>query len=327
VQGHEGRRAGDISAIEFDDEKQMLVRVCWAYYREGLTQVEIASALGLTRKRVIQILAQGRETGIVKISIPAELGLCVEQEQALRERYDLNEARVAPAPLKEVDIRRIVGAALGAFLNRKLFDGARVGLGWGGTLAAATHYLQAGNLRNLTVTQLVGGLAWKARFNPFDNASRFSSALGAACNYLPAPMIADSEALRDAYLSSVPVATVLDGVADLDIVVLTAVDLTEKSGALEYSAITRDEWRSLRDSGAVGDICGHYLDARGGAVDHPIVNRVITAEAAKLRAVPRRILAAGGVHKAAIVRAALHAGFATDLITDEACARTLLEDR
>jgi DNA-binding transcriptional regulator LsrR (DeoR family) len=60
-------------------------------------------------------------------------------------------------------------------------------------------------------------------------------------------------------------------------------------------------------------------------VSHPVVERVIAAELGQLKAIGELVLAAGGVHKAPIIRAGLRAGLAHVLITDEAAAQMLLD--
>ncbi|MDX6750402.1 sugar-binding transcriptional regulator [Geminicoccaceae bacterium 1502E] len=308
-------------------EIRLLTRVCWLYYRESLTQEIIARRLGLTRKRVNHLLAQARELGIVQISITGPQGLCAALEQRLTRAFGLEGATVVPSPMQETDVRAMVGAALGDLLSARLVSEARIGVSWGGTIHAATTTLRPGQASGLTVVQLVGGLARSARFNPFDNASQFSRALDAGCYYLPAPMIADTPELRDLYVASPQVAEVLQMAAGLDIAVLTAVDLSEASGGLEYSVIDRAQWASLRDAGAVGDIAGHYLDREGRPVDHPISRRTINPPLDSLRNAKERLLAAGGAHKAEIVLAGIRAGLVRWLITDESCAAVLLDGR
>jgi DNA-binding transcriptional regulator LsrR (DeoR family) len=311
---------------EFSDagETRLITRVCWAYYREGLTQEQIADRLDLSRKRVIQLLARGRSNGIVHISVSGPEGLSPELEQALCERYDLQASIVTPAPLEGGDIRELVGAALGDFLSNHLRNGDRIGLGWGGTIHAATRSLRQGSLRYLSVVQLLGGLTQRARFNPFDNLSRFASALGAECNYLPVPMLAETVEQKHVFAESPQVAEVMRLVESLDVTVLTAIDMSERSGALEYGVITREEWQSLKRANVVGDICGHYLDQDGRQVDHSVARRTLRSPFQTLQNVDRRILAAGGIHKAEIVRAALRAKMCNFLITDEALAKHLL---
>jgi DNA-binding transcriptional regulator LsrR (DeoR family) len=114
-------------------------------------------------------------------------------------------------------------------------------------------------------------------------------------------------------------------VAELDIALLSAVDLSEQSKALEYGVISRKTWQSLRAAGAVGDICGHYLDRDGKAVVHPLTRRVIHPSMRDLLKVPERVLAAGGLQKVPIIQAAIRAGLADILITDENAAIALCD--
>lgn len=306
------------------DEARLVTRVCWAYYREGLTQEQIADRLGMPRKRIIQILALGRSSGIVHISVSDQEGLSPELEQALCGKFGLRSAIVVPTPLDGGDIRELVGAALGDHLSATLRDGDRIGLGWGGTIDAATRNLRKGTLRDLSVVQLLGGLTRRTRFNPFHNASSFATALGADCHYLPAPMLADTVEQKIIFTESPQIAEVIRLAQNLNVAVLTAIDMTVRSGALEYGVLTQEEWESLLNHGAVGDICGHYLNRDGEPINHSVPRRTIHAPFETLRRADRRILAAGGAHKAAIVQAALRSGICNSLITDEGLARLIL---
>jgi DNA-binding transcriptional regulator LsrR (DeoR family) len=75
----------------------------------------------------------------------------------------------------------------------------------------------------------------------------------------------------------------------------------------------------------VGDLLGHYLDADGRVVDHPLNQRVMALAPAKLARLPHVVLASGGVEKAAAIRAALKVTRARTLVTDLRAARRLLE--
>lgn len=54
----------------------------------------------------------------------------------------------------------------------------------------------------------------------------------------------------------------------------------------------------LRTAGVVTDICGHFLDADGRELDHPLNRRAITLSLDALRKIPTRVFAAGGLTKA-----------------------------
>ena len=75
----------------------------------------------------------------------------------------------------------------------------------------------------------------------------------------------------------------------------------------------------------MGDALGYYLDERGEIVDHELNDCVVGMELADLAHVDNVILAAGGEHKLAVIRAFLALGHTDTLITDQATASALLE--
>ncbi len=311
-----------------DDEQRedaaVMARICWAYFKEGQTQEAIAQRLGLTRKRVNRVLNDARTSGFVQITINAPVGACAELEARLAATFKLKRAIVVPAPAPGIDVRTVVGAAAGQYISEHLAPGGSLGITWGGTINAAAQNVIGRRQQGNTVVLLTGGLARSTTINPYDNAAMFARALGATCYYVTAPMYAETADLRKLLVASEPVRDVLQMTRKLDMALLSAIDLSRESKALEYGVISRDTWRGLRAAGAVGDVCGHYLDAEGAAVDHPIARRTVNPPLTDLRAVRQLVLAAGGAHKAPIIRAALRAQLCHVLITDEAAATTLL---
>ena len=302
----------------------LVARICWHYYKEGQTQDVIARHLRITRKRVNQILGEARENGVVQIAIASPTGPCSELEARLVAKFGLRRAVVVPSPIGDTDVRNLVGAAAGHYISDHLPPAGTLGITWGGTINMAAQNLRRRSGDGCRVVLLCGGLAESTAINPYDNAAMMARALGARCYYVTAPMFAPTEELRNALVSSEPVRSVLAMVADLDIALFSAVDLSEQSKALEYGVISRETWQSLRDAGAVGDICGHYLDSDGNAVAHPLTRRVIHPSMDELVRVRERVLAAGGRQKVPIIRAAIAARLADVLITDEKAAVALL---
>lgn len=316
--GMESQQGGSYAAL--------VARICWYYYKEGQTQDVIARHLKITRKRVNQILGEARERGLVQITITSPTGPCSELEAGLVAKFRLRHAVVVPAPIGDTDVRNLIGAAAGRYISEHLPAAGTLGITWGGTINMAAQNVRRHARDGCRVVLLCGGLAESTAINPYDNAAMMARALGANCYYVTAPMFAPSEQLRDALVSSEPVRSVLAMVAELDIALLSAVDLSEQSKALEYGVISPEAWQSLRDAGAVGDICGHYLDIDGNPVTHPLTKRVINPSMNELAAVPERILAAGGLQKIPIIRAAMRAGLAHILITDEQAAMALCDE-
>jgi len=302
----------------------LMARVCWYYFKEGQTQEDIAQRLGLTRKRINRILSEARTSGFVQIAIDSSVSICADLEMRLVDRFGLRRAIVVPSPHPQLDVRAVVGAAAGQFISDHLREGERLGITWGGTINAAAANVLRRRAQNNSVVLLCGGLAKSTNVNPYDNAAMFARALDATCFYLTAPMFAATRELRDALVASDPVRTVLAMTRQLDMALLSAVDLSNQSKALEYGVISRELWRSLREAGAVGDICGHYLRSDGTPVDHPLAARTVNPPLDELRQVRQLVLAAGGRQKVSIIHAAMKARLCHVLITDEDAAAGLL---
>jgi DNA-binding transcriptional regulator LsrR (DeoR family) len=305
-------------------DASLAARICWHYFKEGQTQDVIAQRLKITRKRVNRILGEARESGLVQITITGATGPCCELEASLVAKFGLRGAVVVPAPFGDLDVRELIGAAAGQYISEHLPPAGTLGITWGGTIKAAAQNIRRRSGDGCRVVLLCGGLAESTAINPYDNAAMMARALGARCYYVTAPMFAHTEELCNALVSSEPVRSVLAMAAELDIALLSAVDLSEQSKALEYGVISRETWQSLLDAGAVGDICGHYLDIDGRAVPHPLTNRVIHPQMTSLLQVPERVLAAGGLQKIPIIKAAIRARLVDVLVIDEQAANGLL---
>jgi DNA-binding transcriptional regulator LsrR (DeoR family) len=78
--------------------------------------------------------------------------------------------------------------------------------------------------------------------------------------------------------------------------------------------------------GAVGDVLFHFFDAEGQLVDHPINGRIVSVTMEQLAAIPRRVIASGGLDKLRALRGAIKLINCNVLITSEATARALLEE-
>jgi DNA-binding transcriptional regulator LsrR (DeoR family) len=303
----------------------LTARICWYYFKEGQTQDAIAQHLRITRKRVNRILGEARESGFVQITIASPIGPCSELEVRLTAAYGLRQAIVVPSPIaSSTDVRTIVGAAAGRYVSERLPPGGALGISWGGTINAAAQNLKRRTGQNNRVVLLCGGLAESTLVNPYDNAAMMARALDATCYYITAPMFAASGDMRDALIASEPIRSVLAMVPHLDLALLSAIDLSEQSKSLEYGVVSRESWQSLRGAGAVGDICGHYLDEDGQPVSHPLTSRVVNPPLGDLLSVSERVLAAGGLQKVPIIRAAIRAGLCHVLITDEDTGRALI---
>jgi len=86
------------------------------------------------------------------------------------------------------------------------------------------------------------------------------------------------------------------------------------------------ELQSLRDRGAVGDICLRFFDAMGTPITTPLNDRVIAIELADLKRVDRVVGIAGGRRKTEAILGALRGRLINVVITDRATAERLVRE-
>jgi DNA-binding transcriptional regulator LsrR (DeoR family) len=307
-----------------DQTAQLRTRVAWLYYVEGLTQEQVAKKLKLTRLKVVRILAQCRDEGMVQIRINSKLAGCVELEQQLERAFELFQAIVVPTPDDLENIDAIIGNATGDYLSTNLSDGMTIGVGWGRTLQSSLRSIEMRPLKGVTVVSLLGGLTHATAVSPSEFAWRFADLLGAECYYIAAPAFTNDESTRVSLLEQNGLREVFDRATKLDMAVVSVGDMGETATIFDYELVGREDMLSLMAAGAVGDVLCHFLLQDGSLVDHPLNRRVMACDPTSLRNVAKVVLASGGVEKVPIMRATLAITKAKIVITEEATARALL---
>jgi DNA-binding transcriptional regulator LsrR (DeoR family) len=312
---------------QIDTEERFLAQVAWAYYVEGMTQERVAEKLGATRLRVNKALSDARDRGLIRFSFNTAYAACAELEAALCARWGLRRAYVAPAPMDGRDVQMVTGAALGHLLTEVLADpGVRLfGMSWGGTLNIATRFVAALDRPDLEVISVMGGLTQGSDLNSFEITTRLADLIGARHSYFTAPLYAGSRESRDTIMGLDVFRDVVAKLKSVDAIAIAAGDLSQRSLLMQVGLPRDITAGELIAGGGVGDILGTVIDAEGRALAHPLNERVIGIGLDDLGPIPNVILAAGGLHKVPVVRAALRRGVVKTLVTDEASARALLE--
>lgn len=313
-------------AIRADEEAQFLARVAWHYYVEGINQQAVADKLATNRLRINQALRDARKEGIVRISIESPFLRAVELEARMRERFNLQHVRIVPSPKDTTKVQTTVGAALAMEISPILADASvnRFGLSWGNTIYNASRFLRPTARPDLEFVSILGGISQGSDVNSFDIVKAFASQFDAQRTYFTAPIYAPSRAARDAIVDTEFFEDLVERIRSVDACVIGTGDMSHDSLLIRYALPSDVSTQELVEAGAVGDIQGQFLNARGELVDHPINERIIGPGLADVGRISRAILAAGGPGKVAIIRAALLTGAFEGLVTDEATAESIL---
>ena len=301
-------------------------QVSWLYYMEGKTQEDISRALGLSRSKVLRILASSRENGTVQISIATDFSRCVELERSLENAMGLERAVVIPnSPNSETEYDDL-GVALGSYVNGILEDKMSIGLGWGRTLSTSLAEIEYREQKDLKVISMLGGLTRVNRQNLSEFAWRVADRLSAQGYLMAVPVLAPDIRTRDALFSHAGINEIVEASKSLDLAVVTAGDLSPYSTVSQLSILEREDIASLQAAGAVGHVLFHFIDANGRVIDHPINDRVMAIDPRKLGATRKIVLASGGWRKYDVVRAAMKLLKPHVLVTDESVAERLVAE-
>ncbi|MFK8079930.1 MAG: sugar-binding transcriptional regulator [Granulosicoccus sp.] len=304
--------------------EQLAVRVARCYYDLGMTQQQIAQSLRISRARVIRLLAECRDKGVVTIRINSPLLENLELADSLVQRYQLRAADVCLSNASdELQLAQQVGRAAGEVVLRHILDDTTIGLGWGVTLKEMVAQLTYSPRKNVSVVSLLGSLTRRSTIARFEATTQLASRLDAECLYLPAPIVCDSASTRQ-LLEEQPLFKDIHRRALKADVAIVSIGGMDSATIRQVGLVNSREYSSVRKAGAIGNFLGFYIDDDGELVQHPINERIIGIPGVVFKRLPRRLMISAGKNKVSALKAVLSQGYVSDLVTDQTTARALL---
>ena len=331
------------------------------YYVQGETMEVIAHHLRVSRSTVSRLLARARQEGVVRVTlvqpggagslegrmtqafgvrthiVPVREGtteihrLQQVASVAAAHMVDLIEALAEQAGNGGPQVQDPAGSGGEGSVQGRGSGGVVVGVAWGTTMSEVSAALPSRSVPGLTVVQL-NGASDPVREGPSagEVLSRMRLSLGARTISFPVPAFFDHVATREAMWSERSVKRVLAVTRRASLAVFGVGALDALNGALpsqvyEGGHLTARDQAVLRRQNVVGDVCTVLLRSDGSWRDVTLNARATGPTPAQLSRIPRRLCVAAGTGKARALLAALRARTATDLIVDDATARTVLE--
>src|ERR1700689_3793859 len=160
ARSNEHAAEGSMASLSADRPSEVVLaaRVARQFYLEGVSKVDIADRLGISRFRVARLLDSARETGMVRIEIglpggTLDAGLSAELCSAI----GLKHAFVFNFPDDdEPALRRRLGEAAGQTLMDLIRPGDVLGMSWSRTLSGLTAALT--QMPPCPIVQLTGAV-------------------------------------------------------------------------------------------------------------------------------------------------------------------------
>ena len=309
--------------------EELLLRVAWFYYKDELTQDEIARRLSVSRASVGRMLDRARKEGLVSINLNADHLDAFEVSSELRRTFDLIEALVVPDHDKEPADHHLLNARLGLggaqFMSTHLRPGGSLGVGWGETVSrviASTNFGAVGPVHMVTLTGGVDGYLQTILSSKGEGSTEPEAA---TASIIPTPIVASTPKLAAALKAEPAIQQVLTQACGVDQAIVGVGTPAADATIVQMGYLAADDVRQLRDRGVVGDILGQFFDSDGQVVSLPIHDRRIGIELSDLASIPKVVGVAGGLHKTEAILGALRGGFLDVLVTNELVALRLLE--
>ena len=292
----EGRFAGLALA-----EEELVARVAWCYYHDGLTQNDIGERLGLPRLKISRLLAKGRQSGVIRVQINSRYEGCLALETELQQRFGLKLVRVMPAlNTPPMNVRLGIGAAQS--LMGVLEPGQLLAVGFGETTMSSLQHLSGFiSSQQIRLVTLSGGVG------PYMTGI---GQLDAACSVsmIPAPLRVSSAEVAGILKRETSVRDVILAAtaADVAVVGIGSVNQRRDATILRSGYISEGEQLMYARKGAVGDILGYFLNAEGECVEELEIHKeLLGVQLAELAQLPTIVGVAGGEEKADAIYAAL----------------------
>lgn len=298
-----------------------MTQVAQMHYLQGLTRVEIAKKLNISRFKIGRVLESALEVGVVTITIrPAGL-VDGALSTALTQRFALTEAQAVFTTNADPDaLYSRLGQVAANLLSRVVTRDDVLGIDAGRTVSHIADHLIT--LPACDVVQL-SGLAGSVQQTGLDIMRRVSEASGGTAYPLYAPMIAINATSAVALRHQPNIQETMDHYRQVTVAVVSIGSWIPPVSRV-HDLLSPDDRGLLLEAGVAAETCALMFDNEGQAVPH-LDDRRIGIPLDVIRQIPNVIAVAGGVDKANGIRALLKSRIINTLITDTETAKLLLK--
>jgi DNA-binding transcriptional regulator LsrR (DeoR family) len=314
--------------VQFDEEATLAARAAWLHFAGGKTQGEVAELLGVPNTKAHRLIARARNEGLIRVFVEGPIAGCIELEEKLKNAFGLTQCEVVPNIDEGALPLRTLGTA-GARYIRTLIENAThqlIGIGHGRTLAAAIDLLPSVPANAVKFVSLLGGLTRRFAASPFDVIHRLAERTGAEAYVMPVPFFANTVKDKKVLESQYGVSDVIEMTRSAELYVAGIGEVDAKSFIATAGMVDDADVDAVIASGACAEILGHFFTSDGTHVPNAVSDCAMAPRIEDLQS--HKIVAlAGGTSKTQAIRAILASCLLYGLITDEATARRLVDEK
>lgn len=311
------------------DDLAVIAEVASMYYEFDIPQNLIAERMFYSKAKVSRLLKKAREYGIVEININYPIQRVSILETMLTETFGLKDSIVIRNYPEhnnpEIRLKRLGKIAAG-YLDNLLEDGDTIGIAWGRTLYQMVSSMKPDHPKKICIIQLMG--AATEGYNMDLDAPSLIRIMAEKYKgvYMPlyAPLYVGNSLIKQALEKEPLIYKTLQAGKKANYIVTGIADFTADKTISWAGYLTPPKMEEYIKRGAVGFICGHFIDRNGRNVLPDIESNMVGISLEDLKRNQHVIAVAGGVDKALATYAALKGGYINCLITDVYIAEKII---
>lgn len=311
-----------------EKKQELAARAAWMYYIAGLTQQDIASALGLSRQAAQRLISGAREMGMVTVKISHPVARCIKLAQELQNKFSLSLCRIVPSAGLSNDAIHPMLALEGAEVMTQFISLRQpqvFGIGSGKTLRAIIDTLPGFNQPQHQCVSLIGAIARDGCGTRYDMPLKMAEKMQGKYFIIPAPLYADSPEDKAMWCRHRIYQQVTARALNADVTFLGIGEVGAGCPLNDEGFISDNQVRELERQHVAGEILGHFFNHQGKRL-HSELDALLTS-VPLTRHTQRKVIGfAAGEKKYHAIRAALIGKWINGLVSDEDSAIKLLAD-
>lgn len=302
-------------------EKDIMIKIAWKYYIEGMTQNEISDSLNLSRMKVIKYLEKAKTNNIVQFKINLEELDNLNLQNRIKEKYNLIDICIVPA--SESHIVDSITIAAAQYIEDRITSDTLISIGYGEAVSKTLGNLRISSKYNVTFVSLSGGVKFYMP-TAINTRSDYYTNPHYKHYIVPAPLLVSDEQVASKLLEEKSISKILEMVPHSNLTIIGIGALNDRATLIKEGYFNLNDFEILKSKGAVGDLLSQFYDINGNIIDLQLHNRLISTNIELLKSLNNVVAVAGGIEKKDAIIGALKGGYIDVLITDESTALSLL---
>lgn len=304
---------------------QKMITVSKMYYEQGLNQEEIARRMNTSVAQVSRVISSAKREGYIKISVidPFEEGS--DLRKRMLSSFRLKDVQIVESRAEDLRItEKNVAQAAADYLLQIVQVNDIVGMAFSAIISKIPSLLPNRHIENVSFVQLNGAVSEHVQGFQYDTIRQTAAKLDAFYYYFPAPAIVNNRYVKDALHQDESIQWVIHMAEKANIALYSIGALSDSSVYVSSGFFSHNDMVKIKESGAVGEIYGHFLN-RFGEINSPELDaHVLGMDITELRKKDYSVCVAAGEHLAEGVFAALQGAYCNVLVTDACTAKRLL---